>query len=129
MSYTIDRTFSGDTFDAVVARTREALAAKGFGVLTEIDVKATLKKKIDADMSDYLILGACNPKMAHQAMQMEPKVGAMLPCNVIVRSTGDGEVMVSAIDPIASMQAIPNTDLANVAGTVRGMLEEAVDAI
>lgn len=128
MSYTIDRTFSGESFDTVVERTRAALADQGFGVLTEIDVKATLKKKIDADVDDYLILGACNPKMAHQAMQLEPKVGAMLPCNVIVRSA-DGSVTVSAIDPIASMKAIPNDELLSVAGTVRGMLEEVVAAV
>ena len=95
----------------MVKKTRVALAAKGFGVLTEIDVKATLKKKIDADVDDYLILGACNPKMAHEAMKIEPHVGAMLPCNVIIRSTGSGLVMVSAIDPVASMQAIPNNRL------------------
>ena len=129
MSYTIDRTISGADFDTVVERTRTALSGQGFGVLTEIDVKATLKKKIDADVDNYLILGACNPKMAHQAMQLEPKVGAMLPCNVIVRSTGDNEVTVSAIDPIASMKAIPNEKLLSVAGIVRGMLEEVVAAV
>ncbi|MCY0094161.1 DUF302 domain-containing protein [Hoeflea ulvae] len=129
MSYTIDRIFTGDSFEAVVERTRAALADKGFGVLTEIDVKATMKKKIDADMDNYLILGACNPGMAHQAIGIEPRVGAMLPCNVIVRSLPDGDVMVSAIDPVASMQAIPNETLHSVAGTVRDMLSQAVEAI
>lgn len=129
MSYTIDRTFEGTDFDSVVERTRAALAANGFGVLTEIDVKATLKKKIDQDIDDYLILGACNPKMAHQAIGMEPKVGAMLPCNVIVRRTGGNSVMVSAIDPQASMEAIPNDRLKLVAGEVRDMLRKAVAAI
>ena len=129
MSYTIDRTFTGEDFNKVVEKTRVALAAKGFGILTEIDVKATLKKKIDADVADYLILGACNPKMAHEAMKIEPQVGAMLPCNVIVRSTGAGLVMVSAIDPVASMQAIPNDQLKALAGEVRGMLETVVAAI
>lgn len=129
MSYTIDRTFEGTDFDSVVERTRAALAANGFGVLTEIDVKATLKKKIDQDIDDYLILGACNPKMAHQAIGIEPKVGAMLPCNVIVRRTGGHSVMVSAIDPQASMEAIPNDRLKLVAGEVRDMLRKAVEAI
>lgn len=129
MSYTIDRTFEGTDFDNVVERTRAALAANGFGVLTEIDVKATLKKKIDQDIEDYLILGACNPKMAHQAIGMEPKVGAMLPCNVIVRRTDGNSVMVSAIDPQASMEAIPNDRLKLVAGEVRDMLRKAVAAI
>lgn len=129
MSYTIDRTITGDDFDTVVERTRAALAGKGFGVLTEIDVKATMKKKIDVDMDGYLILGACNPKMANEAIKLEPRVGAMLPCNVIVRQTGAGEVMVSAIDPVASMQAIPNDTLKEVAAQVRQMLAGAVDAV
>ncbi|MBN9219381.1 MAG: DUF302 domain-containing protein [Mesorhizobium sp.] len=129
MSYTIDRTFTDKEFSKVVERTRAALAAQGFGVLTEIDVKATLKKKIDAVVADYLILGACNPKMAYEAIKIEPQVGAMLPCNVIVRSTGAGLVMVSAINPVASMQAIPNDQLKALAGQVRGMLEKMIAAI
>ncbi|TCD13462.1 DUF302 domain-containing protein [Oricola cellulosilytica] len=129
MSYTIDRTFTGESFDKIVERTRAALGDKGFGVLTEIDVKATMKKKIDVDLPDYLILGACNPKMANEAIKLEPQVGAMLPCNVIVRSTGDSEVMVSAIDPVSSMQAIPNDELKSLAGQVRDMLGEAVTEI
>jgi uncharacterized protein (DUF302 family) len=129
MSYTIDRTFTGESFDTIVERTRAALADKGFGVLTEIDVKATMKKKIDADMGDYLILGACNPKMANEAIKLEPRVGAMLPCNVIVRKTGDDEVMVSAIDPVASMQAIPNQTLKDVAVQVREMLAGAIEGV
>jgi uncharacterized protein (DUF302 family) len=129
MSYTIDRTFTDEEFGKVVEKTRAALASQGFGVLTEIDVKATLKKKIDAVVADYLILGACNPKMAYEAMKIEPQVGAMLPCNVIVRSTGAGSVMVSAVDPVASMQAIPNDQLKALAGKVRGMLEKMIAAI
>lgn len=129
MGYTIDRDFSGADFGSVVERTRAALAGQGFGVLTEIDVRATMKKKLDLDLPDYLILGACNPKMAHQAIGIEPKVGAMLPCNVIVRRTGAHSVMVSAIDPKASMEAIPNAQLKSVAGEVRDMLEKAVEAI
>ena len=129
MPYTIDRAFTDEPFAKIVERTRAALAGQGFGVLTEIDVKATMKKKIDADVDDYLILGACNPKMAFEALKMEPKVGAMLPCNVIVRRSGKDEVSVSAIDPVASMQAIPNEALRKVAGTVRGLLEKVVVAI
>ncbi|RMD92103.1 MAG: DUF302 domain-containing protein [Alphaproteobacteria bacterium] len=127
MSYTIDRLIDAD-FDTAEARTREALAAHGFGVLTEIDVAATLKQKIGAQMPPYKILGACNPKMAHGALQIEPKVGAMLPCNVILRQTGEG-VMVSAIDPVASMAAIDNAELKKVAGEVREMLAQAVAEI
>jgi uncharacterized protein (DUF302 family) len=129
MAYTIDRTFQGDAFGGIVERTRAALASEGFGVLTEIDVKATLKKKIGADVDDYLILGACNPNMAHKAMQIEPRVGAMLPCNVIVRAIDGGNVEVSAIDPLASMAAIDNDALKSVAGQVRQLLEAVVAKI
>ena len=129
MAYTIDKTFQGEEFSKIVERTRTALAAEGFGILTEIDVKATLKKKINEDIANYLILGACNPKMAHEAMKIEPQVGAMLPCNVIVRSTGVDQVMVSAIDPVASMLAIPNDRLKALAGQVRAMLETVVSTI
>lgn len=128
MSYTINRLIVGTTIDEVDARTRAALAAHGFGVLTEIDVMATMKKKIGKDMDPYRILGACNPDMAWQAIGMEPRVGAMLPCNVILRQVEDG-VEISAIDPVASMAAIENDALKAVAGQVRGLLEKVVAAI
>ena len=128
MPYTIDRLIPDADFAEVDARTRAALADKGFGVLTEIDVQATMKKKIDKDMPAYRILGACNPNMAWEAIGMEPRVGAMLPCNVILRAV-DGGVEVSAIDPVASMTAIDNAELKNVAGQVRDLLAEAVAAI
>jgi uncharacterized protein (DUF302 family) len=126
MSYTIDRSFPNASFQEIVERTRAALAKQGFGVLTEIDVKATLHKKIGAQVDDYLILGACNPQMAHQAMKIEPRVGAMLPCNVIVRSIENGAVEVSAIDPVASMMGIDNVGLKEVASGVRTMLSDVV---
>ena len=128
MTYTINRIISGATIDEVDQRTRKALGSLGFGVLTEIDVQATMKKKLDVEMRPYRILGACNPKMAHQAIGMEPRVGAMLPCNVILREV-DGGVEVSAIDPVASMQAIENAELLAVAGQVRDLLAKAVAAI
>jgi uncharacterized protein (DUF302 family) len=128
MSYTMDRVIADANFAAVEARVRKALADRGFGVLSEIDVKATLKKKLDVDMEPYLILGACNPGMAHQAIGLEPRVGAMLPCNVILRAV-DGGIEVSAIDPSASMVAIDNDALKVVAAQVRDMLSEAVAAI
>lgn len=127
MSYYFTKTLDMP-FDAAVAHVTEALAAKGFGVLTTIDVKATMKKKLDVEMPAYRILGACNPKMAHQAIGIEPRVGAMLPCNVILREVGGG-VEVSAIDPVASMQAIENAELTAVAGEVRDLLAEAVAAV
>ena len=128
MSYTFNRLLTGVSFDEADARTRKALADNGFGVLTEIDVAATMKKKLDVDMAPYRILGACNPKMAYQAIGIEPRVGAMLPCNVILRAV-DGGVEVSAIDPVASMQAIENPELHAVAGQVRDLLAKAVTAI
>ena len=128
MDYTINRLITGADFDVVDARTRAALSKNGFGVLTEIDVKATMKKKLDVDMPAYRILGACNPKMALEAIGMEPRVGAMLPCNVILREI-EGGVEVSAIDPVASMQAIDNPALNKVAGRVRDMLTGTVAAI
>jgi len=128
MTYTINRMISGADIDDIDARTREALEDHGFGVLTEIDVKATMKKKLDVEIPAYRILGACNPEMAHQAIGIEPRVGAMLPCNVILRAV-EGGVEVSAIDPVASMQAIENTDLTAVAGQVRDLLAKAVEAI
>ena len=125
MSYTIDRTLTGTTIDAAEQRVRAALAKSGFGVLTEIDVQATIKKKLGEDMPSYRILGACNPKMAHQALGIEPRVGAMLPCNVILREV-EGGVEVSAIDPVASMQALDNPEWKRTAGQVRDMLAEVI---
>jgi uncharacterized protein (DUF302 family) len=128
MDYTLNRLITAVSFDDIDDRTRKALAANGFGVLTEIDVKATMKKKLEVDIPAYLILGACNPKMAYRAIGMEPRVGAMLPCNVILREV-QGGVEVSAVDPVASMQAIDNPALHAVAGQVRDLLAKAVEAI
>ena len=128
MDYTINRVISGADFATVDARTRKALADSGFGILTEIDVAATMKKKLDVEMPAYLILSACNPKMAHQAIGLEPRVGAMLPCNVILRAV-EGGVEVSAIDPTASMAAIDNQALHAVAGKVRDLFAGAIAAI
>lgn len=127
--YTINKLLRGVDFDAAVAKTREALSAKGFGILTEIDVKATLKKKLHVKVDDYLILGACNPTMAHEALKLEPRVGAMLPCNVILRKVGEHEIEVSAIDPVASMTAIDNSELKSVAVRVRELLRSVVEEI
>lgn len=128
MPYTINRVIKNGDFEDVDKRARQALADHGFGVLTEIDVKATMKQKLDKDMSAYRILGACNPGMAWEAIGVEPRVGAMLPCNVILREVSDG-VEVSAIDPVASMTAIDNDELKQVAGKVRDMLAEVVEVI
>jgi uncharacterized protein (DUF302 family) len=128
MSYHFSKTLQMP-FDDAIARVMEALQAEGFGVLTEIDVKATLKKKLDVDFREYRILGACNPPLAYQALQLENKIGTMLPCNVLVQETDDGQVEVSAIDPIASMQAIDNPALGEVAQTVQAKLRGIVEAL
>jgi uncharacterized protein (DUF302 family) len=105
----------------------EALKKEGFGVLTEIDVKATLKKKLDVDFRDYRILGACNPPFAYQALQSEDKIGTMLPCNVIVQEVGQGRVEVAAVDPVASMSAVTNEHLNAVAGQVQATLRQVIE--
>ena len=128
MSYTITRHLPGVTLADADARTRAALAAAGFGVLTEIDIAATMKKKLDRDMPGYRVLGACNPTMAWEAIAMEPRVGAMLPCNVILREV-EGGTEVSAVDPVASMAGIPNDALKQVAAEVRKMLQGVVAAV
>jgi len=125
MSYTINRIIDTNDFANVDARTRAALGKHGFGVLTEIDVAATMKKKLGHDMPAYVILGACNPAMAWEAIGMEPRVGAMLPCNVILRAV-DGGIEVSAVDPQASMAGIDNAKLKDVAAAVRDMLKQVV---
>lgn len=128
MSFTIDRHFPAAALAEIEPRTRAALAARGFGILTEIDLAATMKAKLGETIPGYRILGACNPKFAFGAIGLEPRVGTMLPCNVILREV-DGGVEVSAVDPVASMQAIDNAELTDVAAQVRGLLAEAVAAI
>jgi len=128
MPYTHNRLFENANMAEIEERTRRSLAEAGFGVLTEIDVKATMKAKIDVDLQAYRILGACNPTMAHRAIELEPRIGAMLPCNVILREVGNG-IEVSAIDPVASMLAIENDDLTCLAIEVRDLLVQAIDEV
>jgi uncharacterized protein (DUF302 family) len=128
VSYYHARTIQA-SFEDAVGRTREALQAEGFGVITEIDVQKTLKNKINVDFRRYLILGACNPAMAHQALKIEDKVGTMLPCNVVVQERSEGTVEIAAIDPVASMQAIENPALSEMAAEVSAKLRSAVDRI
>jgi len=126
MSYYLSRTVDAG-FDEVVQRVTAALKEEGFGVLTDIDVQATLKAKLGADMPSYRILGACNPSFAHQALQIEDKLGVLLPCNVIVRDAGGGQTEVAAIDPVASMDRTGNPRLASIAEEVRVRLRRAVE--
>lgn len=116
-------------FDDAVRRTVEALKQEGFGIITEIDVKDTFKKKINVDFRNYRILGACNPVLAHEALQIEDKVGTMLPCNVVVQDAGGGKTEVAAIDPVASMQAIDNPRLKLAAEQVQGKLRKVIASL
>jgi uncharacterized protein (DUF302 family) len=116
-------------FETAIGQVTEALKQRGFGILTEIDVQQTLKKKLDVDFRPYRILGACNPPLAYQALQTEDKIGTMLPCNVIVQDVGNGTVEVSAVDPVASMAAIDNPKLATIAATVQAKLREVVASL
>ncbi len=117
------------SFDEAIAKVTGELQKAGFGVLTEIDVSATLKKKIDVDFRPYRILGACNPGFAHQALLAENKIGTMLPCNVVVQETEDGKIEVSAVNPVASMQAVENPSLADIAGEVKTKLQQVIDSL
>jgi uncharacterized protein (DUF302 family) len=116
-------------FEEAVRRATEALQREGFGIITEIDVKQTLKAKIGVDFRNYRILGACNPKLAHEALQLEDKVGAMLPCNVVVQDVGDGRTEIAAIDPVASMQAIDNPRLKQAAERVQALLRKVIASL
>lgn len=114
-------------FNEAVTKVTEELKKEGFGILTDIDVQETLKKKLDADFGKYRILGACNPPFAYKALQAEDKIGTMLPCNVIIQELAGGAIEVAAIDPVASMQAIENPDLKGIAEQVREKLKKVVD--
>lgn len=116
-------------FENAMTRITEELKKEGFGILTEIDVKATLKKKLDVDFQKYIILGACNPAFAYKALQAEPHIGTMLPCNVIVQELADGKVEVAAVDPLASMQAIQNQKLQAIAKEIQLKLKRVIDQL
>ena len=128
MSYHFSKTVDL-SFDEAIQQTTDTLKEEGFGVLTEIDIKETLKKKLDVNFRNYRILGACNPPNAYKALQAEGHIGLMLPCNVIVQEHEDGTVEVSAVDPVASMQAIDNEGLGQVAKDVRNMLKKVIDRL
>lgn len=116
-------------YEETVEKTRQALAKEGFGILTEIDVKATLKKKLDKDFRKYVILGACNPPYAYQALSSELEIGLLLPCNVIVYENGNGGTTVSAIDPIIAMSFVVNSEVETVAKEIKAKLEHVIDSL
>ncbi len=128
MEYYMAKTASGD-FSAVVERVIGSLKAEGFGVLTDIDVKATMKRKLDIDFRDYRILGACNPPLAHQALTADDKIGTMLPCNVIVQDLGGGKIEVAAINPAVSMEHVGNSTLNTIAESVTGKLKRVIATV
>lgn len=128
MSYYINTELTGD-FEEVIRQTGDALAEEGFGVLTEIDVAATMKKKLDVDFRNYRILGACNPPYAHKALLAEDKIGTMLPCNVIVQERSPGNIEVAAVDPLQSMSAVENPGLEPIAREIREKLKNVIDAL
>ena len=117
------------SFEGAIANVTAELMEEGFGILTEIDVRATLKKKLNVDFRNYTILGACNPAYAYQALQAEPRIGTMLPCNVIVQELQDGKIEVAAVDPLASMQAIQNPELQSIAEQIQLKLKKVIEQL
>ncbi|HZW69718.1 MAG TPA: DUF302 domain-containing protein [Hanamia sp.] len=126
MNYYFSKTVNDD-FDTAIKKVTEELKKEGFGILTQIDIKDTLKKKLGVDFKKYSILGACNPQFAYEALKAENKIGTMLPCNVIVQEHENGKVEISAVDPVASMMAVKNDSLGNVATQVREKLNRVIN--
>lgn len=129
MNYYFKTTLTDTSFEEAIDKTTKELQKEGFGVLTEIDLKSTLKKKLDVDFYNYKILGACNPSFAYQALQAEDKIGTMLPCNVIVQEKEAGSIEVSAVDPMASMMSVENASLGGIAEEVREKLKRVIESI
>jgi len=128
MSYYFNKTVDM-SFDEAISKVTDELQKEGFGILTEIDVTATLKKKLNVDFHKYIILGACNPPFAYRALQAEPRIGTMLPCNVIVQELDHGEIEVAAVDPLSSMQAIQNKALQPIAEEIQAKLKKVIDQL
>lgn len=129
LDYTFNKTINDITFENAVLRTTDELKKEGFGVITEINVKETFKKKLDVNFRNYIILGACNPGFAYKAIHAESRIGAFLPCNVIVQENENGEIEISVVDPNASMSSVENENLAEIASEVRGKLMKVIDQI
>jgi len=128
MKYYINKTIK-ESFDVAVQKVTKALKEEGFGILTEIDVKETLKKKLDVDFRKYKILGACNPNFAYKALQVENKIGVMLPCNVVVQELDNGKIEIFAINPVSAMQAVENKDLEYIAEQINIKLQQVIDSL
>lgn len=128
MNYYFNKTVNG-TFEGVIEKVTESLKEEGFGILTEIDITATLKKKLGIDFRNYRVLGACNPPYAHKALEAEDKIGTMLPCNVIVQEIEADIIEVAAVNPMASMQAVENEKLTEIASEITGMLQNIIEKL
>lgn len=128
MKYYINKTITSD-FEEAIERITGSLKEEGFGVLSRIDIHEKLKEKLDVDFRKYVILGSCNPPYAYEALKQEDKIGTMLPCNVIVQEAGEGKVEVSAVNPVASMQAVQNEKIGNIAGEIRDKLAKAINGL
>ncbi len=129
MSYYISKTIEGLSFQEAIEKATEELKKEGFGVLTSIDFTATMKKKLDVDMYNYTILGACNPQYAYKAVQAEDKIGTMLPCNVIIQERTAGKIEITAVDPMASMQSVENESLGGIATEIKEKLERFIQSL
>ena len=129
MEYTFNKTLKGISYEDAIVKVTDELKKEGFGIITEIDVKETFKKKLDLDFRKYKILGACNPGFAHKAIETESRIGAFLPCNVIVQELETGEIEVSAVDPEASMSSVDNPNLGIIASEVRDNLKKVIDSL
>lgn len=129
MNYYNSKKIQNISFDKAIEKVTEALKLEGFGILTEIDIKETLKKKLDVNFRPYKILGACNPPFAYKALLADKNIGTMLPCNVVVQKTEDGMIEISAVDPVASMSGVNNPELAGIAGEIKTKLERVVSSL
>ena len=129
MKYYMSKILKNVSFDDAISKVTELLKSQGFGIITEIDVKETMKKKLDVDFRKYRILGACNPQFAHKALQIEDKIGTMLPCNVIVQMLENGETEIAAINPVASMMGVENPNLEEIAGEIQRRLETVISGM
>ena len=129
MSYYMSKVLNDISFDNTILKVTDILKGQGFGIITEIDVKETMKKKLDVEFRKYRILGACNPHFAHRALQIEDKIGTMLPCNVIVQELENGKIEVAAINPVASMMGVKNPNLEEIAGEIQSRLETVISEL
>lgn len=129
MNYYFSKVLNNTSFEETLLKVKDVLKEEGFGIITEIDLKETFKQKLNVDFNKYKILGACNPQFAYKALQLEDKIGTMLPCNIVIKEQTPGKVEVTAVDPVASMQAIKNSSLSDIAAEIAGKLRKVVESL